>query len=73
MVANAMIETGMGTAHCVTGARGVFHGPRARELNTLMLARGIGFWFSALGLVEQINHALTLETQWMSRLVGDQV
>lgn len=50
-----------------------FSHPRARELHTLLLARGIGLWFSAYGIVEQINQALMNETVRMSRLVGGQV
>ena len=47
--------------------------PRARELHTLLLARGIGLWFSAFGMVEQINQALMNEAAHMNRLVGGQV
>lgn len=72
MVADGIFDSTGDAMVCHASARPAFHGPRAREFNTLMLARGIGFWFSALGMVDQINQALTLETSWMTRLVGGQ-
>ena len=47
--------------------------PRAREIHTLLLARGIGLWFSAHGIVEQINQALMNESVRMTRLVGGSI
>lgn len=44
--------------------------PRAREIHALLLARGIGLWFSAYGIVEQINQILMNESVRMNRLVG---
>jgi hypothetical protein len=41
---------------------------RAREIHTLLLARGM--WFSAYGIVEQINQALMDKSVRMTRLVG---
>ena len=47
--------------------------PRARELHTLLLSRGIGLWHSAFGIVEQINLALMNEAVHLNRLFGGQV
>ncbi len=73
MVANNNSKSSEMTTRGALSPQCAFYGPRARELNTLLLTRGIGLWHSALGVVDQINHALMLETQWMSRLVGGQV
>jgi hypothetical protein len=47
--------------------------PRARELHTLLLSRGIGLWCSAFGIVEQINLTLMNEAMHLNRLFGGQV
>ena len=50
-----------------------YHHPRARELNTILLSRGIRLWQSACGALDEINAALVFESIRMSRLVGGQV